>query len=696
MQPSSGRPEPLGACWDGKGTNFALASDHATRVELCLFEGGRESRRVTLPERSGSVWHGRLEGVGPGQEYGYRVHGPFEPARGHRCNPHKLLLDPCAHAVSGALRWDDALRGGRDARGLGSEPDDRDSADFVPRGVVVDEAFDWGDDVRPRTPWERSVVYECHVRGMTKLHPEVAEVDRGRYRGLASEPVLRHLTDLGVTAVELMPVHHALTEQRLARAGRTNYWGYNPIAFSAPEARYASGDDGRQLAEFQQMVRSLHAAGIEVILDVVYNHTAESGADGPTLSLRGVDNAGYYRLDPADPRRYPESTGCGNALAVWKPLARRLVLDSLRWWARVGRVDGFRFDLAPTLARDAQGALALAGVFDEIARDPELAGLKLVVEPWDAAADGFALGRFPKAYAEWNCEFRDTVRRFWRGDAGQLGALASRLSGSDDVFPGRGPSASVNFVACHDGFTLNDLVSYERKHNEANLERGRDGSDANWSAHWGAEGPSDAPEVRRLRRRAARNLLATLVFAQGVPMLAHGDERLRTQRGNNNAYCHDGPLTWVDWTPDAEADALTAFLRRALALRAAHPVLRRRRFLTGRKRRKGGARDVVWLRPNGGEMGEEDWNHPEARALGMWLSGEGADEPADGGSPPSDLLLLVNAGADPVPFRLPDGTPGAWQPLLRTDRDAAAGDPPAQADLEVAERSLVLLERRPL
>ncbi len=683
--PEPGRPEPLGADWDGQGTNFALASEHAERVELCLFEGGRESERVVLRERSGPIWHGFVPGVGPGTEYGYRVHGPYEPAKGHRFNPNKLLLDPCTHAVSGQLRWDDALAG----------DDPRDSAPWVPRGRVVDPAFDWQGDARPATPWTRTVIYECHVRGLTQRHPDVPPEDRGRYRGLACPAVIDHLLSLGVTAVELLPVQHALTEARLAAAGRVNYWGYNPIAFSAPDARFATGSDGRQVVEFQEMVRALHRAGLEVILDVVYNHTAESGDDGPTLSLRGIDNAAYYRLDPEDPARYADTTGCGNSLDMSKPLARGLLLETLRWWVCVMHVDGFRFDLAPTLGRDASGAVDVGRFFAALRQDPVLAEVKLVAEPWDVGPDGFALGRFPDGVAEWNCEFRDGVRRYWRGDAGQRAGLSTRLAGSSDLFSGRGPLASVNFVACHDGFTLRDAATYADKHNADNLEDGRDGTHANWSANWGAEGPSDEPEIEETRARVARSMMATLLLSQGVPMLSHGDERGRTQRGNNNAYCHDAPLTWVDWESDRAAEALTRFVARAFDVRLRNPVLRRSTFLTGRGPTAEGPRDVVWLRPDGVELGVDDWRDPEGRALAMWLAGDAAEEPGPDGTAASDVMLLLNGGDTRVAFQLPETVPGAWHRVLDTADPEAAEARIGPGEVPVDGHALVVLERRP-
>ncbi len=548
-----GGPYPLGATWDGEGVNFAIFSENATGVDLCLFERGQgslETARITMREWSDQVWHAYLPDVRPGQLYGYRVRGPFDPKQGHRFNDAKLLLDPYALAIGGDLAWDDSLFGhtvGDPREDLSKDP--RDSAGYVPKSLVVDSAFSWGEDRPPRVPWNQTVIYECHVKGMTILHPEVPEALRGTYLGLVSDPIIDHLLGLGITAVELMPVHHFVTDKHLVDRGLANYWGYNSICFFAPDARYATAADGRQVSEFKSMVKALHRAGIEVILDVVYNHTGEGNHLGPTLSLRGIDNVAYYRLLPEDRRHYEDFTGCGNSLNMLHPRTIQLIMDSLRYWVTDMHVDGFRFDLAPALARELYDVNRLGTFFDIIHQDPVLSQVKLIAEPWDVGPGGYQVGNFPIKWAEWNGKYRDCVRRFWRGDEGQLAELGYRLSGSSDLYQtsDRTPNSSINFVTCHDGFTLEDLVSYTQKHNAANGEEGRDGTDANWSANWGEEGPTDAPDVLELRDRVKRNLLATLLFSQGVPMLLAGDEIGRTQRGNNNAYCQDNEVSWVDW-----------------------------------------------------------------------------------------------------------------------------------------------------
>ncbi|HYC32280.1 MAG TPA: glycogen debranching protein GlgX, partial [Gemmatimonadales bacterium] len=562
-----GAPAPLGATWDGEGTNFALFSEHATAVELCLFAGpddATETARVRLPERTDQIWHAYLPDVRPGQLYGYRVHGPFEPNQGHRFNPAKLLLDPYAKAISGTIRWSDALSGypmDRPEAERDLYADGANNAAGLPKCVVVESAFSWGDDRHPRTPWNRTVIYECHVKGMTMLHPDVPEPLRGTYLGLATDPIIDHLRSLGVTAVELLPVHHFVTDRRLHEQGLVNYWGYESIGFFAPDVRYATGGLGQQVAEFKSMVKRLHRAGIEVILDVVYNHTAEGNHLGPTLCFRGIDNEAYYRLDPERKRYYVDYTGCGNTVDLRHSRALQLVMDSLRYWVGEMHVDGFRFDLAPVLARESDAVSPFAEFFDVVRQDPVVSRVKLIAEPWDLGPGGYQAGGFPIGWGEWNGTYRDAVRQFWRGDGGQVGQLASRLAGSSDLYEagGRSPLASVNFVTCHDGFTLHDLVSYEQKHNEANGEENRDGSDNNLSRNWGAEGPTEAVHVVRMRERIKRNFLATLAFSQGVPMLSHGDELGRTQRGNNNAYCQDNPVSWFDWSQQRRQDPLIAF-----------------------------------------------------------------------------------------------------------------------------------------
>jgi glycogen operon protein len=630
----------LGAIWDGQATTFALASADAEAVELCLFESPDaplEAKRIALAKEPGDVFRARVDGVGPGQAYGYRVHGPWAPERGLRFNAAKLLVDPYARAVTGRVQWHESL--------FGDNP--LDSAPHMPRALLVRGEYDWGDERPPSVPWSHTVLYEAHVRGMTMRHPGVPEARRGKYLGLAEPAVLEHLRALGVTTLSLLPVQQGAPDPHVAKLGLTNYWNYATLAYFAPEARYASGDRGEQVDEFRAMVRALHRAGFEVLIDVVYNHTAEGDARGPLYSLRGIDGATYYRLDPAQPSEYEDFSGCGNTLDLRRARTRELVLESLRVWVRELHVDGFRFDLAPALARGSDSFEPHAAFLRELCSDPLLGRVKLVAEPWDARPGGHQLGGFPHPFAEWNDRFRDTARRFWRGDSGCLADFATRLGGSQDVFgpAQRPPEASVNFVTCHDGFTLEDLVSYSRKHNEANFEDGRDGADENWSSGWGAEGPSDAPEVSRLRERAKRNLIVTLAFALGVPMLSHGDELSRTQGGNNNPYCHDGPLTWLDWSLDERRERFLELARRAFALRRANPLFARERYLAGD--------DVAWLRPDGEPMTPADWQDAEARALGVWLRGESA------------ALLLVNAAARGRLFRLPALAAGErWRGLL--------------------------------
>ena len=669
-----GKPFPLGPWWDGEGTNFSLFSEHAKKVELCLFDEHDRETRYELAERTAFHWHGYLAGIGPGQRYGYRVHGPWAPEQGHRFNPAKLLIDPYAKAISRRIRWSDELFGYRIGDPNGDlAPDERDSAAQVPRSVVIDTSFSWGDDRSPRIPWNRTVIYECHVRGMTMRHPEVPEWKRGTYLGMASDAIIDHLLRLGITAVELMPVHHFAVERQVAERGLTNYWGYNSIAFFAPEVRYATSGLGQQVAEFKSMVKTLHRAGIEVILDVVYNHTAEGNHLGPTLSLRGIDNAAYYRLVPEDRRYYVDFTGCGNSLNMLHPRTIQLIMDSLRYWVIDMHVDGFRFDLAPALARELYDVNKLGVFFDTIHQDPVLSQVKLIAEPWDVGPGGYQVGNFPVKWAEWNGKYRDTVRRFWKGEEGQVADLAYRLSGSSDLYQasGRRPYSSINFVNCHDGFTLHDLVSYEQKHNEANGEENRDGTDANWSRNWGAEGTTESESVNELRERIKRNLLATLAFSQGVPMLSHGDEIARTQKGNNNAYCQDNELTWVDWDLDAKKRALLEFTAEVLAIRRQNSVLRRRSFFGGMRVPGASVKDVAWLRPDGSEMADDDWRDPRNRALGMWIYGEATDEVDDRGRlvRGDTLVLMLNAGDRPISFLLPSVQgPGAWEELLSTAR----------------------------
>ncbi|GAA2277042.1 glycogen debranching protein GlgX [Actinomadura luteofluorescens] len=694
-----GDPYPLGATWDGTGTNFALFSEVARRVELCLFDAeGRETRR-DLPEVDGFVWHGYLPGIGPGQRYGYRVHGPFDPREGHRCNPAKLLLDPYGKAVAGAtrrelIRWHEALFSYRFA-----DPDalnEDDSAPYMPKNVVVNPFFDWGDDRSPRVPYHESVIYEAHVKGLTKLHPAVPEEQRGTYAGLAHPVMIDHLLDLGVTAVELMPVHQSVPEHALVARGLDNYWGYNTIGFFAPHNSYSSsGQSGEQVLEFKAMVRALHEAGIEVILDVVYNHTAEGDHLGPTLSFRGIDNASYYRLRDDDKRYHLDYTGCGNSLNVRNPHALQLIMDSLRYWILDMHVDGFRFDLASALARELHDVDRLAAFFDLVQQDPVVSQVKLIAEPWDVGEGGYQVGNFPPLWTEWNGKYRDTVRDFWRGSYATMPEFASRLTGSSDLYEhsARRPFASINFVTCHDGFTLTDLVSYDHKHNEANGEDNRDGTDDNRSWNCGEEGPSRDPGVLELRARQRRNFLATLFLSQGVPMLSHGDEIGRTQEGNNNAYCQDNGIAWVHWEDSGDME----FIRLLSRLRHDHPVFRRRRFFTGTGR--GAAADIAWLTPAGESMTDQDWNVGFAKSLGVFLNGDAITEPDPRGRRVRDdsFLLLVNAGSEPVEFTLPGAEYGErWEFALDTAEPGTVGDRPrlkARDVVPVGDRALLVLRR---
>jgi isoamylase len=674
-----GSPYPLGATWDGEGVNFALFSEHATNVELCLFEqadgepgGTKESARIALGERTDLIWHAYLPDVRPGALYGFRVDGPYEPHEGHRFNPNKLVLCPYSKAMSGLIDWDDSLYGYE----IGNPEDDlsrdeRDSAGHLPKSVVVDTAFTWGDDRRPETPWNRTVIYECHVKGMTMQHPQIAPEIRGTYLAMASDPIVDHLHSLGVTAVELLPVHQFVNDRYLIEKGLRNYWGYNSIGFLAPHVGYATGGGGQQVDEFKSMVKTLHKAGFEVILDVVYNHTGEGNHLGPTLSLRGIDNASYYRLVPDDRRFYMDFTGTGNSLNMLHPRTMQLIMDSLRYWVTDMHVDGFRFDLAPVLARELYEVNRLGTFFDIIAQDPVISQVKLIAEPWDLGEGGYQVGNFPTGWAEWNGKYRDSVRRYWRADPGQVPEMASRLSGSSDIYQasGRRTYASVNFVTAHDGYTLHDLVSYEQKHNEANGEDNNDGANDNWSRNWGAEGPTESARVNAMRERIKRNLVATLLLSQGVPMLVGGDEMGRTQDGNNNAYAQDNEISWIDWDLDARDRELLEFTREILRIRFENPVLRRRTFLTGKPIEAGGAKDLSWLRPDGGEMTDEDWSDGENHVIGMLLHGRATDEVDERGRPifGQTVLMLLNGGVRSRPFTLPRfEEPGLWRMLINT------------------------------
>jgi glycogen operon protein len=695
-----GRPYPLGATWDGEGVNFALFAGDAAAVELCLFdaEGRREIERIVLRECTDQVWHCYLPQARPGLVYGYRVHGPYDPRSGLRFNAHKLLLDPYARAIAGRLRWDDALFG----YAVGDPEDDlsfdvRDSAPFVPKARVVESAFSWGGDRRPEVPWNETVIYELNVRGFTMRHPEVPAALRGTYAGLVHQPVLDYLRRLGITTIELLPVHAFIDDRRLVDAGLRNYWGYNTLGYFAPEARYSASG---HVQEFKSMVKALHSAGIEVIVDVVYNHTCEGDRMGPTLSLRGIDNAAYYRLDPADPRNYVDFTGCGNTVNLPHPRTLQLVMDSLRYWAEEMRVDGFRFDLAPALARAAGGTHSWGAFFDVIRQDPLLNRLKLIAEPWDVGHDGYHVGDFPAGWAEWNDRYRDGMRAYWKGDGGLIGEFAQRFTGSSDLYgrSGRRPHASINFVTAHDGFTLADLVSYNERHNEANGENGGDGHNHNLSWNCGVEGPTDDPQVRALRARQQRNFLATLLLSQGVPMLLAGDEIGRTQRGNNNAYCQDNELSWHDWSVDGERAALLAFAQQLVRLRREHPVFRRRDFFQGRPLRGGGIKDILWLQPDGTEMSEQEWERAYARCLAVYLSGTGLQEVDRRGQPmrDDDFLMLFNAHHEEIAFVLPAFNGETWRCVLDTAMAGGAGRRFAGGERYALQgRSLALLTRTP-
>ena len=669
----------FGAHWDGSGTRFAVWSS-AERLELCLFDAGdrdgRSERRAELVAGEHGLFHGRVEGVGPGQAYGLRAYGRYAPERGERFNPHKLLLDPYARAIDRPVRFDPLLLGYDAREPLGAVPDARDSAPVAPRSLVIDPRFDWDGDVAPRTAWSDTVIYECHVRGLTALHPELPEALRGTYRGLASEPVIAHLRALGVTAVQLLPVHHAYHEQHLIERELCNYWGYNTLGFFAPDVRFAAdASPGAQVGEFKAMVKALHEAGLELILDVVYNHSGEADALGPTLCLRGLGNAQYYKLEQSDPRHYSDFTGCGTTLELNSPQALRLVADSLRYWVQEMHVDGFRFDLAPALARGPHGVELARGLFALILQDPVLSAVKLIVEPWDASWDGHRLGAFPAGFAEWNDRYRDGTRRFWRGDGGQLSEMVSALAGSSQKFAHsqRTAQASINFVACHDGFTLRDLSSYAARHNQANGWNGTDGSSHEVSWNCGHEGEGAPPEVRMQRERVSRALLGTLAFSLGVPMLSQGDELRRTQRGNNNAYNQDNPISWVSWALDDEARALLAFARRCFAERRALHALRRSRHFDGLLLPGSTRRDVTWLDPSGRELSGGDFAEPERRAFGMWLCGHDARARPDASLP--GALLLFNAGARPLPFLLPANGPDLGWALRLDSANPTRGGP---------------------
>jgi glycogen operon protein len=669
-----GRAYPRGANWDGEGVNFALFSEHAEKVELCIFDsnGRHELQRIELRERTDHVWHCYLPEARPGLAYGYRVHGPYKPEDGHRFNPHKLLVDPYAKDLIGQLRWGDALYG----YAVGSKRDDlsfdrRDSASLMPKCRVLESAFTWEDDHHPVVPWQDMVIYEMHVRGFTMTHPDVPAQLRGTYAALGCAPVIGYLKRLGVTTIELLPVHSYVNDHRLAGKGLQNYWGYNTLGFFAPEARYSASG---KVDEFKTMVKSLHSAGIEVILDVVYNHTCEGNQLGPTLSFRGLENSSYYIVNADNRRFYDDFTGCGNTVNLEHPRALQLVMDSLRYWVDEMHVDGFRFDLASALARESGKVENLGGFFDAIRQDPTLNRVKLIAEPWDLGHGGYQVGNFPLGWAEWNDRFRDGVRGYWKGDDAAIGELARRLTGSQDLYgwSGKRPNASINFITAHDGFTLHDLVSYNDKHNEANGEDNRDGSNHNVSWNCGAEGATENPDIVALRERQKRNLLATLLLSQGVPMLLAGDERGHSQQGNNNAYCQDNVLGWLDWASTPEREALETFVQGLIALRRAHPSFRRCNFFEGKPREGDTVKDLCWFKPDGTEMTPQDWNDAQARCLGQLTSGSGIVERGPRGEAlcDEDFLLLFNAHHDEVPFTLPPVSHGAWRLLLDTATSA--------------------------
>ena len=704
MQPRvwPGRPNPLGATWDGGGVNFALFSEHATQVELCLFENAadlKESSRILLKEQTDRVWHVYMPDMRPGQLYGYRVHGSFDPFSGHRFNANKVVLDPYARAIGRGIGWSDAMFGheiGHVDEDL--KIDQRDNAWCAPLGVVVDSQFRWGDDAHPRTPWHKTLIYEMHIKGFTKLNPLVPEPLRGTYSGLASRAAIDHLKELGVTAVELMPVHYRVDDRHLVSHGLCNYWGYNTLAFFAPETRYSSASRPDEvLNEFKNMVKRLHEAGIEVILDVVYNHTGEGNERGPTLSLRGIDNASYYRLMPNNRRYYQDFTGCGNTLNMQTPRVLQLIMDSLRYWVQEMHVDGFRFDLASALARELHDVDKLSAFFDIILQDPILSQVKLIAEPWDLGSGGYQVGNFPHQWSEWNGRYRDTIRRFWAGDGGLISEVATRLTGSSDLYQhnGRKPYASINFITAHDGFCLRDLVTYHDKTNLANLEENRDGDNHNNNWNCGVEGETTDPEIQSLRLKQRKNLLATLLLSQGVPMIRSGDEVEQTQHGNNNPYCQDNEISWINWNLNAEQKQFLEFAKQMTTLWHAQPVLKRSNFFRGRRIRGAGVKDVAWLTQDGEEIADHYWRSGELRALGMRLNGESIDEVDERGQPivGDTLLVLLNSQPVSVSFRLPRHKPSErWIPYMDTSLTSVPSEPLSyEDDYPLQGRSVVVL-----
>jgi isoamylase len=664
-----GKPYPLGATWDGSGVNFALFSEHAEKVELCLFDekARREVQRVTLLAQTDLVWHVYLPEARPGLSYGYRVYGPYKPEDGHRFNPNKLLLDPYAKEIQNTLRWSDAHFGYKINSNRADLSFDRsDNARGMPKCRVIDPAFTWGDDRPPNTPWHDTIIYELHVKGFTQQHPEVPPRLRGTYAALASEPIVDHFRNLGVTAIELLPIHAFIDDRSLVERGLRNYWGYNSIGFFTPDSRYSSNGS---VNEFKTMVKTLHASGIEVILDVVYNHTAEGNQLGPTLSFRGIDNTAYYRMAPDNLRYYMDYTGCGNTLNMMHPRVLQLIMDSLRYWVLEMHVDGFRFDLAAALARGLHEADRLGAFLDIIHQDPVLSQVKLIAEPWDLGAGGYQVGNFPVGWTEWNGKYRDAVRDYWKGEGGVIGEVSYRFTGSSDLYEhsGRRPYASINFITAHDGFTLHDLVSYNHKHNEANGEKNCDGENHNRSWNCGIEGETDDPDIRTLRMRQKRNFLATLFLSQGVPMLLAGDEMGRSQQGNNNAYCQDNEISWLNWNLNKEDRELFNFVKNLIQLKKKHPSFHRRNFFQGHSIK--GKKDIVWLNPDGQEMGDQQWQHDFARSLGIYLAGSGIKECDTHGHLISDddFLMLLNAHHEEIQFQLPDFIGDqTWQVLIDT------------------------------
>ena len=697
-----GAPFPRGATWDGEGVNFAIFSENATRIELCLFDssGRKEIQRIDLIDQTDHIWHCYLPDARPGLLYGYRVHGPYDPANGHRFNPHKLLLEPYAKDIVGTLRWSDAHFGYR----IGHAKQDlsfdrRDNAAGMPKCRVIDPAFPWGNDRSPKVPWSDTIIYELHVKGFTKNHPDVPSHLRGTYAGLATTPVIDHLKRLGVTSIELLPVHAFVDDRHLLEAGLSNYWGYNSIGFFAPDHRFSHSG---LVSEFKTMVKTMHSHGIEVILDVVYNHTAEGNQLGPTLSFRGIDNAAYYRLVGDDRRYYMDYTGCGNTLNLQQPRVLQMIMDSLRYWVLEMHVDGFRFDLASALARELHEVNRLGAFFDILLQDPVLSQVKLIAEPWDLGEGGYQVGNFPAGWGEWNDRYRDTMRAYWKGDGGVIGEFAQRLTGSSDLYEhsGRKPYASVNFITAHDGFTLHDLVSYNDKHNEANGEDNRDGTDNNNSWNCGVEGETDDEEINALRARQKRNLLATLFFSQGIPMLLAGDELGRTQKGSNNTYCQDNEINWLNWKLSPADEDFFAFTRRVIALRREHPVFHRRNFFQGRAIKGSDNHDIIWVKPDGEEMNDEEWAHDHARCLGVFLSGDDMSERDNRGQPVTDdsFLLLFNSHHEAIPFHLPTlPKNNQWDSLLDThiaDGLQVDGTFKGGAPYPLEARSLALLVQR--